>query len=197
MIKSVQFVKAFDETFIDGARLAGLARQRSKTSKWLLKHGGGDLHFQFRVNPKASAIPHCPGEFWAEVAWDGPRYSSRDDGTVSYYQYTTETENQSIHALVKAVIHKVRQQDSFENEGFRAARDIMLGSIDLGLDLPPEPRLPNYALYYLDENDASTWGAWFAHNVGPWIQRFQEAPETLEAWSWRVLWKDLPRRSHE
>lgn len=192
MIKSVLFIKSFDESFIDGARLAGLDRQRSKTSKWLLKHDSGDLQFQFRVNQKASAIPYCPGEFWAEVSWNGQRYNSRDDGMVSYYQYTSDTDNEKIQALDKVVIAKVRSQETFENESFKTMRDISLGTIDIGLNKPPEPRFPNYPLYYLDSVDASAWGVWFASNIGLWIYRFQQVPETLEAWSWRVLWKDLP-----
>jgi hypothetical protein len=192
MIKSAQVTRAFDDAFTPSAQRAGLVRVRSKTSKWVLRQNGGDLHFQFQVNPKASAIPYCPGELWALVVWGGPRYNERDDGTVSYFQYTTDAENTSIQQQVKAVIKKVHHQNEFENEGFRAMRDMMVGIIDAGLEMPPEPRIPNYSLYYLDEADVTAWGQWFARHIAQWIERFQAAPETLEGWAWRVLWKDLP-----
>lgn len=192
MIPSLEFTRAFDGAFEPGARRAGLIRRRGRASRWGLVDPGGDLQLQFRVNPRASAIPHSPGEFWPVVTWEGPRHGPRDDGAVSFYQYTTPAENEAIHALVVRVIDKVRRQDDFAHEALRTARDALLAAIDLDLDRPPEPRLPSYALYYLDAADAAAWGAWFGETVSPWIERFRKAPESLEAWSWRVLWKDLP-----
>lgn len=94
------------------------------------------------------------------ISWNGPRHGPRDDGTVSYYQY--ETELASMPAIQRAVLEKPAVQ--------ACAYLATLRSI-------------------VDEEDARTWGGWFAGRIAEWLRRFSAAPETLETWAWRVLWR--------
>jgi hypothetical protein len=49
------------------ATAAGFRRQGRRAAKWDAVAAGDDLHFNFRVNPKASAIRGWPGEFWPVI----------------------------------------------------------------------------------------------------------------------------------
>jgi hypothetical protein len=126
------------------------------------------------VNPKAAGIPDCPGEFWPVIAWNGPRHGPRDDGTVSYYQY--EADLGSMQETRRNVVEKARDCPYWE-------------TLRSGLDLPLVAQAPHVALYYFDEDDAVAWGMWFGARIGKWLRRFAAAPETLESWAWRVLWR--------
>lgn len=144
-----------------------------------------ELRLAFRVNPKVSALPDWPGEFWPVISWSGPRHDARDDGTVSYYQYATDTEMAAMQEMRRAVIGKAK--DSLQS--------VHLETIISGLQLPLRPQNPHVALYCLDQPDASMWGKWFGEHIGEWLRRFGASPETLEAWCWRVLWRDKAQRA--
>jgi hypothetical protein len=128
------------------------------------------------VNPKAAGIPDCPGEFWPVISWSGPRHGPRDDGSVSYYQY--ETELAAMQAIRRAVLEKPAVRGC-----------AYLSTLRAGLELPLLPQHPHVALYFTDEQDARAWGGWFGGRIGVWLRRFAAAPETLESWAWRVLWR--------
>lgn len=162
----------FHETFAPPAADAGLTRRGRKGAKWTNR----ELEFNFRVNPKAAGIPDCPGEFWPVISWSGPRYGPRDDGSVSYYQYETDLE------AMRAMRHRVVEKPAIRGCGY-------LQTLRSGLELPLLAQHPHAALYYVDEEDARAWGSWFGSRIGEWLRRFAAAPETLESWAWRVLWK--------
>jgi len=187
MIRADAFYPAFHAAFAGAAGDAGFRRQGRKGSKWKIRAAGDDLHFNFRVNPKASAIPGWPGEFWPVIVWDGKRYNTRDDGTISYYQYVTAAELEAVQAMRRAVVEKIAAQDPL-----KLGRDhlqIFFSSVEL----PLPPQNPHVGLYYFDEAHAAMWGKWFADNIGEWLRRFCARPETLERWAWRVLWGDKSR----
>ena len=162
----------FHQSFAIPATAAGLTRRGRKGAKWT----NSELEFNFRVNPKAAGIPDCPGEFWPVIAWNGVRHGPRDDGTVSYYQY--EPEIAAMEAMRRDVLAKPAIGGCAYLETLRA-----------GLELPLLPQHPHVALYYVDEQDAHAWGSWFGGRIGEWLRRFADAPETLETYAWRVLWK--------
>ncbi|MFZ2956222.1 MAG: hypothetical protein WA705_04975 [Candidatus Ozemobacteraceae bacterium] len=193
MIKAELFRRSFEGGFTPNASSTELVRQSGKLIKWEKSFDGNRLVLIFPVNPKASAIPYCPGEFWPVIYWTGPKYNERDDGLISYYQYASQADIEEIQQLRKAVIKKVGEQNVFDHEVYHGIRDASLGSILAGLDAPLAPNHPHTALYYLDEDDAESWGAWFGSHIEAWIVRFRAAPETLEAWCWRNIWKDLPK----
>jgi hypothetical protein len=121
-----------------------------------------------------------PGEFRAVLSWQGPRAGARDDGTVSYYQYAGAVDLAAMQALRRSVVQKVAA---------RAQSNKLLSVMIEGLDLPLLPQHPDVALYYFDGGDAAAWGDWFGSRIGAWIEAFEGAPETLETYCWRVLWR--------
>lgn len=171
MIPAAAFYREFDAAFAPPAKAAGLARRGRSGAKWR----NAELEFNFRVNPKASMLPDCPGEFWPVIEWNGPRHGPRDDGTVSYYQYESQTE--PMQAMQHAILDK---------PAVRACA--FLATLRSLAEHPLVAQSPHTGLYYVDEGDARAWGAWFGERVGEWLRRFAAAPETLETWAWRVLW---------
>lgn len=191
MIKAPVFYQAFSAGVVPLARSLGFERPKADKAKWSATLPQGVLTLDFVVNPKASAIPHCPGEFWPVITWTGPKYDDHDDGTVSWYQYTTDGEIRQIQDLRRAALNRTAAQETFENDVYRQMRDTSLAMIELGFDDSlPKPHLPHTPLYYLTEVDAAHWGAWFGKHLPTWVERFQARPETLSSWCWRVLWKD-------
>ena len=172
MIRAEVFYREFDAAFAPAARQAGLTRRGRTGAKWR----SAELEFNFRVNPKASMIPECPGEFSPRIAWSGPRHGPRDDGTVSYYQY--EPELAAMQAILRATLEK---------PAVRACP--YLPTLRSMVEQPLVPQRPDASLYYADEEDARVWGAWFGTRIAEWLHRFAAAPETLESWAWRVLWR--------
>lgn len=193
MIKADAFHRAFDRGFSEPATAAGLTRRRGRASIWLATRPAGSLTLSVRVNPKASALPFSPGEFSLDWKWEGPRTDPADDGTVSHFQYDTEADRAALPALNAAVLDRAERLEA-EPAPLRAGRDALLAVRREGLALPPVPNHPGHAFYYLDESDADAWGRWLGARLSGWLTRFDAAPETLQAWCWRVLWKDLPRR---
>lgn len=192
VITSDLFYRRFDEGFEERALQNGLTRMRGKVSRWTLAHGAGPLQFEFRINPKASALPGIPVHFWPLVQWSGPRYSERDSGLVSWFQYTSEAENRSIQELRRRVLDKANRLEFCPDEAHRVLARSVLEMLYLELDDSLRPNHPQPSLFYFDEEDCMVWGEWFGGNLGEWLVRFGAMPETLETWCWRVLWKDLP-----
>lgn len=112
-----------------------------------------------------------PGEFRPDISWQG---------TVSYYQYASEAELAQMQGLRRAVVQKVVA---------RAQPSPLLAVIVDGLDIPLRAQHPDVALYYFDEHDAAAWGGWFGARIAAWCERFAAAPETLEDYCRRVLWR--------
>jgi hypothetical protein len=138
------------------------------------------MKLAFPVSAKSAGLPDVPGEFWPVMSWQGPRAGARDDGTVSYYQYADTGDLESMQALRRSIVQKVAA---------RAQPNKLLSVMIEGLDLPLLPQHPHVALYYFDDDDAAAWGDWFGRRMGAWIRRFEGAPETLDAYCWRVLWR--------
>lgn len=143
------------------------------------------------MNPKASAIPHQPGEFWPElVAPPGIRDPLRpDDGTLSWYQFTTPAQVADIQQLRQAVVDSVPLRGSSDN--------VMLEITGMDAGYPemltanaPEPRMPHTRLYYATETDAESWGRLFGAELPGWLDAFVAEPETLQQHMWRVHWTD-------
>lgn len=190
MITSDIFYRHFDEGFSESARRNGLTRMRGNVSRWSLAHRTGALQFNFQINPKASAMPNIPGHFWPIVQWEGQRYNERDTGLVSWFQYSSESESNMVQNLRRHVIEKADEQLSFDNDPHSRMVKIMVEGLHLDLDIPLLPNFPQPSLFYLDKQDCTEWGSLFGRNLAQWLARFDAAPETLESWCWRVLWKD-------
>ena len=176
MIRAELFYAEFNAAFAPGAQNAGLKRSGRKGAKWKQQ----DLEFNFRVNQKRAGIPDCPGEFWPDISWSGPRHDARDDGTVSYYQY--EPDVRAMQELRRALLDRSEVR-----------RCVYLATLRDMVDQGLAPQGPHTALFYYDERDARAWGAWFGDHIGAWLRRFAAAPETLDAWCWRVLWDKDPQ----
>ena len=192
MIKADVFYPRFEAGFAFSGGAALVARGRGKIPKYSAQTPAGKLSFWFQVNSKASAIPYQPGEFWPVIDAAQLRYNERDEGLVSWYQYTDAAMNEAILGQQRLVYRKVETQSHFEPEFWRQARDLWLGvSRDLvGFEL--KPGFPHARLFYLDADDAQTWGALFGQQMQAWLTAFCEQPETLQAHMWRTHWRQPP-----
>jgi len=166
LIPAEAFHLAFDAAFAPAAAAAGLSR---RGTKWKLVVAGHGLQLGFPVNKRGAGLADIPGEFRPQLSWQG---------TVSYYQYTSEAELMEMQALRRGVVQKVVA---------RGRRNAILASTIDGLDIPLRAQHPDVWLYYFDHHDAAAWGGWFGARVSAWLARFTAAPETLEAWCRRVL----------
>jgi len=191
MIKSDYFYEAFISGFSSLQSPTAVSKKRGKIAKYLIESSAGPLELWFKVNSKASAIPYQAGEFWPELISGQLRYDSQDDGTVSWYQYTDETQRAAMSALQQQVYAKVAAQDNFENDLWRQMRDNSLYLLQLFAEEEFKPNSPHSRLFYLDEEDAYSWGALFVSHFATWLERFNTQPETLNTYMWRVEWTNI------
>lgn len=188
MIKSEAFYSAFEKGFASQQTSPLIAKRRGKIPKYCAVVGGEELSFWFKVNSKASALPPLSGEFWPVIKAKQLRYNQRDDGLLSWYQYTDESINAELKSFQWSVYAKVEGQNTFERESARKIRDAFLPSLRRSIEADIRVGCPHDALYYLDERDAEFWGKLFAVHLVPWIERYCTAPETLEGYMSRVHW---------
>src|SRR5690349_16949777 len=188
MIKSAVFYSAFEKGFASQKTSPSIARRRGKIPKYYAVVGQEELSFWFRVNAMASAWPGEPGEFWPVIEAKSLRYDKKDDGGLSWYQYTDESIIGEMKAFQWSVYAKVEGQKTFESEHARKFRDLRLPYLRRCIEGEVWVGNPHAALYYLDERDAELWGKLFAIHLVPWMERFCAAPETLDGYMWRVHW---------
>lgn len=191
MIPSDVFYRAFDDGLASVGPLPGLQRGRGKASKYVLTTPAGPIDFWFKVNPKASAIPHQPGEFWPVIETAGLRRDAQDDGTISWYQYADAPKVEAFRAQQERVHANLAAQTVFEHAIWCDQRDISLRTMRGFVDLGFRPAWPHTALYYLDAGDAAAWGALIGGQLPAWIACFSAQPETLESHMWRLHWSAL------
>jgi hypothetical protein len=103
-----------------------------------LHAAGGTLAFWFQVNPKASAIPHQPGEFRPSITAPD-RGGDHDDATVSWYQYADEAMTAAFLAQQVRVRDHVAAQTEFELDIWREQRDVSLRTMQAFIDLGLRP----------------------------------------------------------
>lgn len=155
MIGSDRFHCVFDAGLAAAGLPAAFRRRRGKTSRYDCTLPGGTLAFWFQVNPKASAIPHQPGEFRPSITAPD-RGGDHDEATVSWYQYADEAMIAAFLAQQARVRDHVAAQTEFEPDIWREQRDVSLRTMQSFIDLGLQPAWPDSALYYLDESDAQT-----------------------------------------
>jgi hypothetical protein len=188
MIKSDLFYAAFKNGFASQKTAALIAPRRGKPAKYYAMIGNDELSFWFKVNSKASAFPNQPGEFWPVIETKQLRHDQRDNGLVSWYQYTDELTNDEMKCIQQTVYAKVENQTEFELPAYRSLRDVRLPSLRREIEGGFKAQRPHDHLLYLDERDAEFWGKWFAMQLIPWMEKFCAHPETLEGYMWRVHW---------
>lgn len=176
-IKSDIFYAAFAAGFASQKTSPLISKRRGKIPKYYAVFGDDELSFWFKVNPKASASPFYPGEFWPVIETKNLRRDQRDDGLVSWYQYTDQSINEEMKAFQWSVYAKAEAQCS-------ALLSLIRRAIEDGFEVG----WPHTALYYVDARDAEFWGKLFAVHLLPWMERFCANPETLEGYMWRVHW---------
>lgn len=153
MIGSDRFYCAFDAGLAAAGLPAAFRRRRGKPSRYDCTLPGGTLAFWFQVNPKASSIPHQPGEFRPSITAPD-RGGDHDEATVSWYQYADEAMIAAFLAQQAHVRDHVAAQTEFEPDIWREQRDVSLRTMQSFIDLGLRPAWPDSALYYLDESDA-------------------------------------------
>jgi len=188
MIKSDKFYAAFDKGFASQRTSPLIARKRGKIPKYHALVGSEEVFFWFKVNSKASAMPNLPGEFWPVIEASQLRHNQRDDGLLSWYQYSDQSINDEMKCFQSSVIAKVENQTKFEYPHGQKLRDAFLPGYQRDIAAGFEVGWPHTPLYYLHEYDAEFWGKWFAVQLVPWMERFRANPETLEGYMWRVHW---------
>jgi hypothetical protein len=187
MIKAAAFYRNFEAGFA-GSSAKLLRRSGGSIPKYTAEAAGDTLSIWFKVSGKASAIPYQPGEFWPVIQAKKMRHGKRDDGLLSWYQYTDKAMEEAIVRQRWLVYDKVKDQSHFEPEFWRQARDLWLTTARDLLDFELRPGFPHSRLYYLDEADAMQWGVIFGMQIETWLERFRDLPETLEMHMWRVHW---------
>ncbi|CAN5725591.1 hypothetical protein BH23GEM11_BH23GEM11_04260 [soil metagenome] len=183
MIHGPTFYRNFDAGFAEAAPPSAVTRAKGAPSRYVAETPAGPVHFWFRVNSKASAIPNHPGEFW-------PVISDADDATVSWYQRASAEQVAAILELQKRVYDKVAAQEDFAAEVYREMRDAGLPLLLHHARTIPEPRLPHHALLYLDAGDAQAWGRLLGGAIEAWLEAFAANPETVDSYMWRVHWSE-------
>jgi hypothetical protein len=197
MVKSDAFYRCFEDGLAQTGNSERVQRSRGKLPKYKVAVPGDSVSLWFKVNGKASAIPYQPGEFWPVIEAKTMRHDTRDDGLVSWYQYTDKAMEAAIQAQRKLVYDKTREQAHFEPDFWRQTRDVWLAVSRESLELELGPGFPHTRLYYLDENDATQWGVIFGTQLETWISRFAEKPQTLQQYMWRVQWNNEVRAQRE
>lgn len=191
MIKSDVFYQAFEAGFAKTLAPDLLRRSRGKIPKYSVQTPHDTLSFWFQVNGKASALPYQPGEFWPVIDAKQMRYGPRDNGTVSWYQYTDAAMQDAMAQLRQQVYAKTQAQRQFDYGLGRQMRDLWLMVAKDSLDYELRPGFPHTRLFYLDAADAMQWGELLGNQMQAWLQRYGEQPETLEMHMWRVEWGAL------
>jgi hypothetical protein len=140
------------------------------------------------VHPKALPLPFQPGVFWPAVeAPAAIRHAEeRDDGTVSWYQYISESDVSAIQRLRLEVLDRTARQEIPAHDPNGAGRDDAVSMLGPLLRLPPEPRIPDAPLPYLGADDAARWGELLTGQLPAWVERFDAMPETLVTFTWRT-----------
>lgn len=189
MIKQDIFYAAFERGFglVPGSSL--VTRLRGKIPKYQVMVGDVELIFWFKVNSKASAIPHQPGQFWPSVEAEGLARNERDNGIISWYQYTVQSELEELKKLQWVVFEKVKAQTNFQNPTWHKLLAEYLPVMQKSVCLEFKINSPTTPFYYLDEADAEAWGELLARHLVTWLNRFQARPETLDDYMWRVHWR--------
>src|SRR5271170_5535611 len=123
MIKSDFFYAAFEAGFTSQPTSPIVARKRGKVPKYCAAAGTEKVDFWFKVNPKASALPPFPGEFWPVIETGQFRYNERDNGLISWYQYSNEQMKDEMKRLQWSVFTKFENQADFRFESSRRLRD--------------------------------------------------------------------------
>jgi hypothetical protein len=155
--------------------------------KWKSETRAGPVTFAFATNSKtAGLLPHLPGEFRLRVSWTHKTESKREVKEVSWFQYTSETEEREYAELQRMPLGKFLAQPG--KEGLRSIYNYAHDP-----DWLPRANFDEFA-YYFDTVDAKAWGNWYASNIGTWQKRFEERPEGFNDWCWRVLWADQKRK---
>lgn len=199
------FHSAFDAGLTAACEAYGerVTRLPGVQPKYAAETPAGALTLFFEVSPKSGGMPGWPGHFRPLVEAGALRHNARDDGAVSWYQFTDGATEEAMQALQRDVLAKVAAQGKAPPRGadpeqakmaafLRGSLKTCLNIMRADLARPFEPRLPHAPLYYLDEDDARRWGALLGASLDGWIARWSAAPETLEGHMWRVHWKDLP-----
>ncbi|KFN50905.1 hypothetical protein P873_00725 [Arenimonas composti TR7-09 = DSM 18010] len=175
------FQAEFEGVFAPVADAIGLLRRRStRRLCWTYGRGALALAFDFALNPKATGLlPHYPGEFALTISLPGNSPSPLAT-VVSLFQYTTAAE-----------------VDAYVAVEDRALANFVAGNPAAATLFPPDLRrpAPNVAqwCHYVTRDDVRAWAQWYAGLIPLWIPRYLDAPESLEDWCWRVLWKDQKR----
>jgi len=133
LIPAEAFHLAFDAAFAPAAAAAGLSR---RGTKWKLVVAGHGLQLGFPVNKRGAGLADIPGEFRPQLSWQG---------TVSYYQYTSEAELMEMQALRRGVVQKVVAR------GRRNA--ILASTIDERFDETADPQLVKWFIEQAGSND--------------------------------------------
>ena len=188
MIKSDQFYAAFSKGLAQVCPIEAQLRRRGRIPKCVANTPVGKVDIWFKVNGKASALPFQPGEFWPVLEVADLRFNDRDDGTLSWYQYADESNQEEMLNQQKVVMRKVAGQNNIEPRLWEVSRDVSVRSMADFIEMGFRVGFPHTSLYYLDEEDAFVWGGILGKQLPDWLERFCAAPETLEGYMWRVHW---------
>jgi len=189
-MRAPEFYEHFESGFAAASSQVRLRRLKSPQPKWTTQAADGTVTFKFSTNSKAAGLLPLlwPGEFRPLIEWRHATPKGKVEESLSFFQYTSQVQVDEAIALQRAAIGKYlrgryeRKQD----------QDQWIATFD-----PFHAPVPNIEqwFYYFDSVDAASWGRYFGSYIGSWLHLFNQQPESLDSWCWRVLWKDLPRKS--
>lgn len=192
MIPGDLFYRCFDDGFTASAPADAVSRIEGRPGRYRVRTPAGEVRAWFRVNPKGSGVPHQPGEFWPRlVAPSHLRHpTEEDDGTISWYQYTSADQLARIQSFRREVAARAGGRATDGDDVFEELAGPGAPVVELLAEQAPEPRFPHTRLFYLDADDAESWGRLFGEQLTGWIEAFADEPETLARYMWRVHWDE-------
>jgi hypothetical protein len=185
-MNAAEFYSAFYEGWSSVGTTVLVKQLAGPTLKWKVQIPAASITFAFATNAKtAGLLPHLPGEFRLRISWAHKVEAARKVDEVSWFQYTHDDDNLTFATLQRAALEKFLAQQNKE-----PLRSIYGYANDP--NCVPRANFEEFA-YYFDALDARAWGVWYATLLPTWVSRFNEYPESLNDWCWRVLWSDKPK----
>lgn len=181
-MNAAEFYRNFESDFASAGLPATFTKQAGKTLKWKMPLPEGALYFKFSTNPKAAGLAEgllWPGEFRLLLEWHQGRGREKRVAEVSLFQYTNEFEVAAYGALQMQVLKKYLARGGVDPYGTLAEQAA-------GPARKPRPNMDEWC-YYVDNEDAQSWGRWHGHLIAPWTERFLTVPESREQWCRRML----------
>ena len=176
-MESKVFYKLMDAALKPECQRLGFVRKKRTTSLWTLRVPTGIVVFEVAKGVKNPYLPYLGGRF--NVRWDlvGSGDPSQRDlrSSVSYMEYFDDADLEQLRKVRDGVLRKILSQREFADDFSRAMVETSIPFLQM--ELGREFRKHQVSsLPYLDPEDVSTWGAFFAARLAKTVQGIAANP---------------------